>query len=197
MPENNRFLDLLRRVRAGDQQAAAELVREYEPTIQRMIHVKLRDPRLRRAFDTQDICQSVLAGFFVRTALGSLRVQSPADLLKFLAGIIRKKVAFRIRGETAECRDVRRIEGTVNEMRDRPAGGSSPSQHVAGQELLERFRERLTPEERRLAELRQADLDWKEIAAQTGGTPDGERKKLDRAIERVLRELGLDEASHE
>jgi hypothetical protein len=34
MPDDNAFRDLIRPVRAGDQQAAAELVRHYEPVIQ-------------------------------------------------------------------------------------------------------------------------------------------------------------------
>jgi hypothetical protein len=39
--------------------------------------------------------------------------------------------------------------------------------------------------------------EWPGIAAQVGGTPSGRRKQLNRAIDRVARELGLDEEPHE
>jgi len=46
------FGELLRLVRAGDADAAAELVRQYEPEIRRTIRVRLTDPRLRRVVDS-------------------------------------------------------------------------------------------------------------------------------------------------
>ena len=64
MPEQTSFADLIRRVRAGDDQAARELVREYEPAIRRAVRIQLRNPRLRAQLDSVDICQSVLANFF-------------------------------------------------------------------------------------------------------------------------------------
>jgi hypothetical protein len=63
--------------------------------------------------------------------------------------------------------------------------------------LLHTFQQRLTPEERQVAELRAQGREWPEIAAQVGGTPGGRRKQLSRAIARVARELGLDEEEHE
>jgi hypothetical protein len=59
--------------------------------------------------------------------------------------------------------------------------------------LLHSFHQRLTPEERQLAELRAQGREWPDIAAQVGGTPSGRRKQLTRAINRVARELGLEE----
>jgi RNA polymerase sigma-70 factor (ECF subfamily) len=61
------FDDFMRRVRSGDEQAAAELVRQFEPLIRREVRYQLRDRRLYRLFDSMDICQSVLASFFVWT----------------------------------------------------------------------------------------------------------------------------------
>ena len=65
------FRELIARVRAGDEQAAAELVRRYEPAIRRAARVRLVDTRLNRLLDSMDICQSVLASFFVRAGSGS------------------------------------------------------------------------------------------------------------------------------
>jgi RNA polymerase sigma-70 factor (ECF subfamily) len=64
------FAEFIRRVRAGDESAAAELVRRYEPLIRREVRLHLEDQRLCRLFDSMDVCQSVLASFFVRAAVG-------------------------------------------------------------------------------------------------------------------------------
>ena len=42
------------------------------------------------------------------------------------------------------------------------------------------------------ADLRAQDCRWEEIALRMGGTAQGRRKQLARAIERVSQELGLD-----
>ena len=82
--DNNSFMNFLDRVRAGDQRAAEELVRMYEPEIRREVRLRMRDPRLRRDFDSVDICQSVLGSFFVRASLGQYDLQKPEDLIKLL-----------------------------------------------------------------------------------------------------------------
>ena len=61
MDEPNTFADFVRRIRAGDERAAAELLRHYEPFIRREVRFRLQDRRLQRVFDSQDICQLVLA----------------------------------------------------------------------------------------------------------------------------------------
>jgi hypothetical protein len=70
MFEEPSFRDLIDRIRPRDEQAAAELVWLYEPTIRMAIRLRLSDPALRRLLDSMDICQSVLANFFVRAAAG-------------------------------------------------------------------------------------------------------------------------------
>ena len=79
------FQQLLGRVRGGDEQAAAELVKRYEPAIRREVRFRLRDARLARLFDSTDVCQSVLASFFLRAALGEYELESPEQLMKLLS----------------------------------------------------------------------------------------------------------------
>src|SRR4051812_327645 len=93
MAEGSAFLDLVRRVRAGDEAAAAELVRLYEPAIRRAARVRLVDHRLRRVFDSTDVCESVLASFFVRAALGQYELDRPEHLVGLLVSMTRKKLA--------------------------------------------------------------------------------------------------------
>jgi RNA polymerase sigma-70 factor (ECF subfamily) len=53
------------------------------------------------------------------------------------------------------------------------------------------FRERLSDEERRIADLRASGCDWASVAAELGGTAEGRRKQLARAVVRVEQDLGL------
>jgi len=61
-----------RRIRQGDERAAEELVRRYECEIRLEVRgwLRLRNPARRLVFDSMDTCQSVLAGFFARAAVG-------------------------------------------------------------------------------------------------------------------------------
>jgi RNA polymerase sigma-70 factor (ECF subfamily) len=193
MSEASDFEDLIRRVRAGDEAAAAELVRRYEPAIRRAVRIRLADTRLARAFDSMDVCQSVLASFFVRAALGQYELDTPDQLLKLLAAMVRHKLADQVDRERAECRDNRRVEEGSAETREVVSAASSPSRQVAARELLQEVQRRLSPEERQLVELRNQGLDWAAIAARLGGSPGALRKRLARATERLAQELGLDE----
>jgi RNA polymerase sigma factor (sigma-70 family) len=191
MSEESAFRDLIRRVRAGDEEAAKEIVLRYEPAIRREARVRLVDPRLRRLFDSMDICQSVLASFFVRTAMGQYEIEKPAQLLRLLVSMSRKKLIDQTREHQAARRDHRRLNPGSQDLRNARDVNPSPSQQVAGHELLREFRNRLTEEERRLADQRAMNCDWAEIAAEHGGSPEALRKKLTRAVDRVAQELGL------
>ena len=195
--EDTAFRDLIRRVRVGDEAAATQLVREYEPVIRRVVRIQLRDRRMRRVLDSMDICQSVLRSFFVRAALGQYELSTPQELLRLLSRIARHKLADQVKQHQRECRDVRRVESGGPDERGVAAVASSPSEQVANQELLEEFRKRLSDDERHLAEQRALGHGWAEIAAAAGGSPEGLRKKLGRAVDRIGRELGLEDLTHE
>jgi RNA polymerase sigma factor (sigma-70 family) len=192
-PDVSDFQNLLRRVRAGDETAATELVRRYEPAIRRAVRIRLSDSRLARAFDSMDVCQSVMASFFVRAALGQYELNAPEQLLQLLTTMARHKLADQVDRERAECRDTRRVEEGSAESREILGAASSPSRQVAAKELLREVQNRLSPEERQLVDLRQQGLDWAAIAERHGGSPDALRKRLARATQRVARELGIDE----
>jgi RNA polymerase sigma-70 factor (ECF subfamily) len=197
MSEGPSFRDLILRVRAGDEAAAAELVRRYEPSLRRAVRLRLGDARLRRLLDSVDICQSVLADFFVRAALGRFELDRPEQLLQLLAVIARHKVVNQVHRQRAGRRDYRRLEPIPAEEQALPARGGTPSREVAGQELLEEARRRLSPEERQLLELREQGWEWAQISAELGGRPEALRKKLARAVERVAHSLGLGEVLDE
>jgi RNA polymerase sigma-70 factor (ECF subfamily) len=185
------FLDLVRRVRAGDEAASTELVRRYEPAIRIAVHARLTDPRLRRVLDSLDICQSVLGNFFVRATAGEFELETPEQLLKLLVTMARNRLSDHALRQQAACRDHRRTE-PVKEGEELAAPGPSPSEIVAGRELLEAFRSKLSAEERHLADQRALGRPWAEIAQEVGGSPDALRVRLGRAVDRVARELRLE-----
>ena len=190
MSEESPFAALIRQVRAGDPEAAAELVRQYEPQIRRVIRLRLTDPRLNRILDSMDICQSVLANFFVRAAAGQFELSQPDQLLRLLATMARNKLSNQANKQKARRRDYRRVKPTSGDESGRDA---SPSQQVAARELLQEARRRLSESELRLLDLREQGCEWPAIAQELGGNPEALRKKLTRAIDRVAHQLGLDE----
>jgi RNA polymerase sigma factor (sigma-70 family) len=197
MTEKSSFRDLICRIRAGDQDAAGELVRRYEPTIRRAVRFRLTDARLGRVLESMDVCQSVLASFFVRAAAGQYELDQPEQLLRLLVTMARNKLASQARREQAERRDNRRASAAAVDPQELAAPDPSPSQQVASRELLEEVRRRLSPEESRLVELRGEGLEWADIAARLGGNAVALRKQLSRALDRVTQELGIDETCHE
>lgn len=197
MLEESDFQGLIRRVRAGDESAAEQLVRTYEPAIRRAARIRLTDSGLRRLFDSMDICQSVLASFFVRAALGQYELDRPEQLLGLLVNMSRKKLVDCARAQGAARRDYRRSPGGGPDVGEVAAPDPSPSHQAAAHELLEEFRGRLSEDERHLADQRAAGCDWAQIASEHGGSPEALRKRLARAVDRVASELGLDDAGHE
>jgi len=194
--EEPSFAEFIRRVRAGDERAAAELVERYEPAIRRAVRVRLRDPRLRRLIESVDFCQSVPATFFVRVALGQYDLENPDQLLKLLTTIARNKLAGQANREHADRRDQRRInpDAVIEECL---APGSSPSHQVSNREIVQEARRRMTPKERAILARREQGLEWAEIAAEMGGSPDALRIRFSRAVARITRQLGLDEGLDE
>ena len=81
-----------RRVRAGDREAAAELVCQYEPEVRRFIRMQLQHSRLRRSFDSADIFQSVFLNFYVRVMGGQFDLEEPTQLLRLLATMARNRI---------------------------------------------------------------------------------------------------------
>jgi hypothetical protein len=192
MPGPQTFTELVRRVRAGEEDAAAELVRRYEPSIRRDIRLKLRGTRMQRLLDSADICQSVLANFFVRASLGQFELATPKQVMKLLAQMAHNHLVTKARRLAGPLR-----EAELAGANEPAAADASPSRLLAGRELLQKVREQLSEEERQLVELRTSGRPWAEIAAERGDSAEALRKKMGRALDRVARHLGLEGLDHE
>jgi RNA polymerase sigma-70 factor (ECF subfamily) len=193
MADDGSFRDLIRRVRARHDQAAAELVRLYEPTIRVAVRVRLSDPALRRLWDSMDVCQSVLANFFVRAASGQFELETPEQLLKLLVTMARNKLTNYALQQKAARRDHRRIQADSPTDSTVVDPGPSVSKVVATKELLAECLRRLPDKERRLADQRALGRSWEEIAGELGEKSDTLRMRFKRAVDRIAEELNLEE----
>jgi RNA polymerase sigma-70 factor (ECF subfamily) len=197
MSGNAGFAELMARARAGDADAAAEVVRRYEPEIRRAIRLRLTDPEIRRVLDSMDVVQSVLGNFFVRAAAGQFDLERPEQLLRLLVTMAHNKLRDQVSYHHAACRDQRRREPAPEPLEQAAAAGPTPSATVAARELLQAVRQALTPEERALADERALGHDWASIARRRGEHPDTLRKRLNQALERVTKRLGLEEVAND
>ena len=186
--------ELIRRVRAGDQDAAAELVKRYEPAIRRAVRFRLADARLGSLLDSIDICQSVLGSFFIRAAAGQYNLETPEQLLKLLTTMARNKLISQARKQHTQSRDKRRVTSGAQGVEQLVSTSPSPSKQLAVRDLLQEIKRRLSADERRMLELKNKGEDWAAIAIELGGTPEALRRRLSRALDRVAKELGLDNA---
>ena len=193
MPDGAPFAEFIARIRAGDARAAEELVRKYEPLVRRAVRIRLEDRKLGRLFDSMDVCQSVLKSFFVRTAAGQYDLDEPGQLVGLLVAMAGTKLACEARRQHRQRRDQRRVAEGDEALGGVAADDPSPSRAAAAKDLLAAARERLTEEERALADLRGEGLTWEEVAARVGGTAQARRVQLSRALDRVARDLGIDE----
>ncbi len=193
MSEIDDIAELMTRVRAGDQDAAAVLVKQYEPLIRRIVRLRLEDQRLSRVFESMDVCQSVLGSFFVRAAMGQFDVQEPGQLVNLLITMTRNKVASTARREYRQKRDRRRVsDGDSQQLARVAANSETPSVIVGGRELIDQAKALMRDEEKQISELRSAGCSWEEVAQKMGGTAQSRRVQFMRATTRIMAQLGID-----
>ena len=188
MDDDADFSDFLGRIRAGDDAAAVELVRRFEPLIRREVRIRIGDGRLNRAFDSIDVSQSVLAYFFSRAANGEYELERPGQLARLLLTMARNRLMSRARSERRLVRDVSRLtaeSGVLDQVAD---AQPSPSEIVSRNEELALVKTSLTDAERQIFELRTVGFSWDAVAKKLGGSAPGRRMQLTRGLERIERQ---------
>lgn len=193
MPDDPTFAEWLARVRGGDAVAATELVRRYESAVRVAVRLRLTDPRLRRHLDSMDICQSVMASFFVRAAAGQYDLDSPAQLVGLLVAMAQNKVKMQHRRHHQQSRDVKRTVAPTADTPPVPATEAGPARQAEARDLLAAVFAQFTEGEREVARRRGDGQTWVEIAAALGETPQAVRMRLTRAVDRVAGEFGGDD----
>jgi DNA-directed RNA polymerase specialized sigma24 family protein len=192
MQHQHPFDELLRRVRAGEPLAAYDLVQRYESAVRVAIRTRLSDPALRQQFDSMDICQSVLASFFLRAAAGQYDLNEPGQLVALLTKMAQNKLAMHARSEYRQRRDVRRASSLSEAWPPPTDNTAGPDEQVIHRDLLNRAYELMEPEVRQIADCRVRGTNWTDIAAQLGGTADARRKQFRRAIDSIAQLLQIE-----
>ena len=176
-------------IKAGDQTAAAELVRHYEPEVRRFVRFRLTDPRLRRLFDSVDICQSVMARFFHRIQTERITVEHPLQLLRLLITMARNSLLDHAR--KAKVRRTVQGTGTEDEMTQYADPRTGPAEQIERADLLVLIRSRLRADEQQALDRWLHGCGWEEMSQEFACEPDALRKRLTRALDRATKELGL------
>lgn len=191
MIEGNEFSELLARVRRGEPEAATELIEKYERELRIIARVKLTDPRVRRIFDSTDVCQSILFNFFIRTAAGEYEFRSSDDFVRLLATMIENKVIDYARFLRTKRRDIRRQSALPVEEFQLVRGANPAELDLENAEIIERIKERLSEEAITIWESRAGGCSWESIATRFGCKVDTIRKRYSRSMDRVLTDLGI------
>jgi RNA polymerase sigma-70 factor (ECF subfamily) len=184
---------LLAAVRLGDDDAARELVLRYESAIRVAVRTHLSDPRLRRLFDSMDVCQSVLASFFANMTEGDYDLHAPGQLMALLTTMAQNKLNTRIRDQYRKRRDIRRIMGVTIEDARVASPQPGPARRLEDRDLLDHALAMMTPEIRAIAVRRMDGQLWPAIADALGGTAEARRKQFERALAPIVESL---EAAH-
>lgn len=177
-------LDLLIKVREGDDRALDRLIARYLPELTRWASGRL--PRwARHAVDTDDLVQESLVGVFQK--LDGFEYRGEGALLAYL----RQAVLNRIRNQMRWAGRRPRSEGLAA---DAEQPGTSPLEAAIGVQSVEHYEsalQRLTPAEREaLIGRLELGLTYTELAAALGKpSPDAARMAVARAMVRLGQEM--------
>jgi RNA polymerase sigma-70 factor (ECF subfamily) len=177
------FDDVIGRLRAGDQDAAAEVFRRFASRLIALARTRL-DTQMRRKVDPESVAQSVFRSFFLRQANGQFELDDWNSLWSLLVRITLRKCGRRIAAFHAECRDVRReVAAAPMDQESRLpweaiAREPTPEEAASLTETLEYLMGRLDEKQQQVVVLRLQGYTVGEIGRQVGRT--------ERTVHRVL-----------
>jgi RNA polymerase sigma-70 factor, ECF subfamily len=186
MPEDLSFPQLMARLRAGDQDAAAQVFQRFARQLITLARRRL-DPHLRQKIDPEDVLQSAFRSFFVRNAEGDFDLANWDVLWGMLALITARKCAKQADYYHAQRRDVRREAAPAPRSDESEVGWEAtdheptPAEAAVLDELVGELMHGLSDNERPILGLRLQGYSVGEIAAQVGRT--------ERTVQRVLQRL--------
>jgi RNA polymerase sigma factor (sigma-70 family) len=189
--EEGELRNLLARIRAGDEEAARELLCRYEAKVRLVVRRQL--PRvLRSRFDSQDFVQSMWGSFFRRMRTSPLDLEDTRSLIAILVQAAKHKVIDEFRRASAPKRDMRREESIWEgaHRRDLVDDSDAPIELAQASEALGRLRELLPEDRRTVLDLKAAGLSTNEIAERLGLS----ERTVRRLIQDLRRRAGIDDA---
>jgi RNA polymerase sigma-70 factor (ECF subfamily) len=177
---------LLDKLNGGDEAAAEEVFRTYEPYLRKVVRRQLL-PRLRAKFDSADVVQSIWADLLDRFRRGGGRFASVAHLRAFLIRATHNRFLDRLRQHQHALEREQALPDGDEELP--PSPQPDPSAVVQADELWQRLLALCPPEHRDLLELKRQGLPLAEIAARTGLHEDSVR----RIVRNLARQLAVDQ----
>lgn len=171
---------LLSKLSTGDEAAAEEVFRTYEPFLRMVIRRQLSS-RLQAKFDSVDVVQSLWADLVEGFRQSQWRFQNANQLRAFLLTAARNRFNDRYR-QHRKSLELEQPLGGDGRQTPFVSDGPSPSEEVQAGETWEQLLSICPPEHRRLLELKRAGASLDELVAQTG--------LHEGSIRRILRTLG-------
>jgi RNA polymerase sigma factor (sigma-70 family) len=175
---------LVDRCRTGDPDAARELFERYVDRLVAVARRRLSQPVSSRV-DPEDVVQSVFRTFFGRLKGGQFQLDQQNDLCKLLVRITVNKALRQVAYQKAAKRDpsqeAHSCDGEREHVLQLLARDPDPEEAVAFLDQLEHFLAQLTPDERRILEMRVQGYSNDDICKELG--------IYDRKIRRVLERI--------
>jgi len=158
--------ELLDQLCSGDEAAAEQAFRTYEPFL-RLVVRRLLSTRMRAKFDSMDIVQSVWADVLHGFRDGGYHFESSAQLRAFLIKATRNRLIDRVRQQKGMLERELPLE-SVDPEEAATARDPRPSQVVQAEELWEQMLAVCPPAHHELLRLKREGLPLAEIAQRTG-----------------------------
>jgi RNA polymerase sigma factor (sigma-70 family) len=169
--------DLLQRLRSGDEAAAAQVYRAYEPFLRRVVRRRLPTQAQAR-FDSGDVLQSVWADLLPGLREARWRFADAGQLRAFLIRVVQNRLYDRSRRALRQTTQEEPLAALPEEP---PAAQPRPSEHAQAIATWERLLAYCPPEHHDVLRLRRAGLTFQEIADAVG--------MHEGSVRRVVREL--------
>jgi RNA polymerase sigma-70 factor (ECF subfamily) len=173
MADDASFADVMARLRAGDQAAAATVFHRFARRLVELARARL-DARIRQKVDPEDVAMSVYKSFFLRYAEGQFDLANWDSLWGLLTTITLRKCGHRVEYFRAACRDVRREQAAVPLADDSSASWEaiarepSPEEVVCLTEAVEGLMQGLDERQQKIVALALQGYTPAEISEQVG-----------------------------
>ena len=183
------FIDVMTRLRAGDQAAAREIFQRFVDKLIRLARRQF-DAALRRKVDPEEVVQSAYKSFFLRYGEGKLEIHDWGSLWGMLTVITLRKCFDRVEYYRAARRDVKREAAAQQACApwwEAVARDPTPEEGAILAETVELLLRRLEDAERPILELSLQGYTTQEISERLGRPErtvrrlrEGIRKRLER-----------------
>jgi RNA polymerase sigma-70 factor (ECF subfamily) len=185
------FEDLMAKLNAGDQSAAAEIFKRYAHRLIGLARTHL-DGMMRQKVDPEDVVQSVFRSFFQRNLEGNWNLDDWDSLWSMLTVITVRKCGHRIEHFRALRRDIRR-EVSASPRDDSSSSSAwegiarepTPEEATRLHETIEQLMRELDERDRPILTLALQGFTVQEIADQITRT----ERTVYRAMERIKKRL--------